>query len=195
MQDDSRERKVVRLPYWNYAGSGYYFLTICCDARRRLLGRLEAGAVELSPIGRIALEELQRSFEIRSGWRLDSSVLMPNHLHCIVAIDKAAAQQQLGYSRQPGHREARSVSSFVSGFKSAVTSRARKLQGNPELKLWHRGFHEHVVRSEESLLALRQYQIDNPRAWELDRYNPGRNVSGPPDPLDAILAADVEIAG
>lgn len=195
MPDNSRERKAVRLSYWNYAGSGYYFLTICCEGRRNYFGRIRAGDLELSAVGEIALEELKRSFEIRTGWRLDSYVIMPNHIHCIVAIDKGDAQQALGYQRVPGRREARSISSFISGFKSAVTSRARKLLGNPELALWQRGFHEHVIRSEESLNCLRQYQIDNPRAWELDRYNPMRNSSGPPDPLKAILAADIEMPG
>lgn len=51
-------------------------------------------------------------------------------------------------------------------------------------KLWQRNYYEHVVRSERALTAIRQYIVDNPARWELDRYNP--EASGP-DPQAAEL--------
>ncbi len=41
-----------------------------------------------------------------------------------------------------------------------------------ERRLWHRNYYEHVVRNEESLSLIRQYILDNPAQWVLDRENP-----------------------
>jgi putative transposase len=41
-------------------------------------------------------------------------------------------------------------------------------------KFWQRNYHEHVIRSEVELNAIRQYIIDNPAKWAQDRDNPIR---------------------
>ena len=37
---------------------------------------------------------------------------------------------------------------------------------------WQTRFHDHIIRDEESLHRIRQYIINNPNQWELDRNNP-----------------------
>jgi REP element-mobilizing transposase RayT len=39
-------------------------------------------------------------------------------------------------------------------------------------RLWLRNYYEHIVRNEAELNHIRQYVIDNPKQWELDRENP-----------------------
>lgn len=39
-------------------------------------------------------------------------------------------------------------------------------------RLWQRNYYEHVVRSDESLLKIREYILYNPRLWALDPENP-----------------------
>lgn len=34
---------------------------------------------------------------------------------------------------------------------------------------WQRSYYDHIIRSEESLNAVREYIRDNPRKWEEDR--------------------------
>jgi len=36
-------------------------------------------------------------------------------------------------------------------------------------KLWQRDYYERVVRSDDELNRVRQYIIDNPQQWALDR--------------------------
>jgi REP element-mobilizing transposase RayT len=38
-------------------------------------------------------------------------------------------------------------------------------------KFWQRNYYEHIVRNERELNAIRQYIIDNPKNWKMDRDN------------------------
>jgi len=42
----------------------------------------------------------------------------------------------------------------------------------PRFIVWQRNYYEHVVRNEEEMNRIRQYIMDNPLKWELDRENP-----------------------
>lgn len=39
-------------------------------------------------------------------------------------------------------------------------------------KLWQHGFFDHVIRNERELAAIREYIVNNPMRWHLDRENP-----------------------
>ncbi|MEJ2055099.1 MAG: hypothetical protein P8X42_14355 [Calditrichaceae bacterium] len=82
-----------RLPGWDYSGNGYYFLTIVTQNRECKLGeicRRENGTIdmELSDFGKIVNNEWKKSFEIRNELYLDEFIIMPNHLHAIVVLEK-----------------------------------------------------------------------------------------------------------
>jgi hypothetical protein len=40
-----------------------------------------------------------------------------------------------------------------------------------QAKFWQRNYFEHVVHNEHELRAIRQYIIDNPAHWDMDRDN------------------------
>ncbi len=136
----------------------------------------------------IAQEELLRSFELRSELSLDCSVFMPNHIHMIVKIERRD-DGVLGYKRQALEREARSVSSFMAGYKGKVTARINTLRATPGQAVWHYRFNDHVVRTEESLYAIRNYIENNPRAWALDKLHPNAKP-GQLESIDKLLEAE-----
>jgi REP element-mobilizing transposase RayT len=72
----------------------------------------------------------------------------------------------------------RSLAAWASGFKSAVTSRIRKLWKKPHATVWQEDYFEHVIRDEAELLRIRDYILSNPARWKVDRENPeaGPNV-------------------
>jgi type I restriction enzyme S subunit len=39
-------------------------------------------------------------------------------------------------------------------------------------KSWQRNYYEHIVRNDEELSSIREYVLNNPRRWPLDRENP-----------------------
>ena len=65
----------------------------------------------------------------------------------------------------------------IGAYKSLTTVnyirgvKARNWQPFPK-RLWQRNYYEHVVRSDESLLKIREYILYNPSRWASDRDNP-----------------------
>jgi len=60
----------------------------------------------------------------------------------------------------------------VRSFKALATRKIR-LSGKEQFG-WQRNYYEHVIRNEDSLKYIREYIINNPLRWELDRENPYR---------------------
>ena len=76
----------ARLPGWDYASAGYYFVTIVTQGRISYFGKIVGGIMHLSPIGAIVAEEWAKTPQIRPNVQLDEWVIMPNHLHGILVI-------------------------------------------------------------------------------------------------------------
>ena len=80
----------ARMAGWDYAAAGCYAVTICTRERGSYLGDVVKGEMHLSTMGEIVAEEWQRSAEVRPYVVLDEWVIMPNHLHGIIAIGEKA---------------------------------------------------------------------------------------------------------
>jgi REP element-mobilizing transposase RayT len=80
--------ETTRLKGWDYGKNSYYFVTICTKDRIPYFGNVINGMVQLSEIGKIAFDELQKTSEIRKDMNvtLGEFVIMPNHIHCIIII-------------------------------------------------------------------------------------------------------------
>jgi len=86
---DSHHRRSIRLKGYDYAGEGWYFITICTRNYRHLFGKIENGAMMANEAGRMAAETLlwlPRQYEYV---HLAEWIVMPNHLHAIIVIDDA----------------------------------------------------------------------------------------------------------
>jgi REP element-mobilizing transposase RayT len=168
-------RRSIRLPGFDYSQSGAYFVTICTYRRQTIFGWVRKGAVELDALGAIAEEEWLRSVEIRAEIDLDEYVVMPNHLHGIVVIEKQVGLEQSGVVGPTGRSALRrcgpvprSLGAMVAGYKSAVTKRIHTETAELDLKIWQRNYCERVIRNERELNAIRRYIQQNPRRWGQD---------------------------
>ena len=119
---------------------------------------------------------------MRAEIELDAFMIMPNHIHGIVFIHPVGARgfapetvppnlsdrhTPLGFAKQ-------SLSSFVLGFKSAVTSQINTLRRTKRRPFWQRNYYEHVIRDEKELHSIREYIRYNPLKWDEDEENPNR---------------------
>nr|MCR5455241.1 hypothetical protein [Bacteroidales bacterium] len=77
-----------RLRGWNYDRNGHYFITIVTANREMLFGNINNDVMQLNEIGQIVYDEFFKSFEMRHELCFGGFVLMPNHLHAIVILDK-----------------------------------------------------------------------------------------------------------
>ena len=194
-----------RMPGWNYAGNGMYYLTVVTQNRVCLFGKIENGKMKLSEFGKIADSEWYKSFEIRTELFSDDFVLMPNHLHAIVILkniddcEETHGRVVEAHGRAPLHahnanvgdqindknrknklyRKPKSISSFMAGYKSAVTTRINnwidnnspKEKYNRTNRLWQVNYHDRVIRNQEEYLRIKNYIRNNPKDWKSDGFN------------------------
>jgi putative transposase len=166
----------TRLPGWDYTRNAYYFVTICTRDRATTLGHIEDGHVILSPAGEIASDEWQKTSNVRPDVRVDAYVVMPNHIHGILVIDRKQ-ESSLGQPYETPHRGVStsrlapgSLGAIVGQFKSVCTKRIRAA-GVTDFG-WQPRFYDHIIRDEGSFDRIRQYIVDNPLKWESDSNTP-----------------------
>ena len=155
MEQERPQRKQNRLPNYDYAQNGVYFLTICTKEKVCILSSVTVGAaigrppvVSLSPIGKIVEQALQEIPAHYPGVSVDRYIVMPNHVHILLCMT--------GNSGRPMSVPA--VQQIVNQFKGVVTKRA----GRP---VWQKGFYDHVVRDDYDYQTRWAYIDDNPRRW------------------------------
>lgn len=78
----------ARLQTWDYGRNGAYFITICTANRNCYFGYIQSGVMHLSEMGHIARKlwlEIPAHFPFV---KLSEFVVMPDHVHGIIIIDK-----------------------------------------------------------------------------------------------------------
>ena len=105
MGNDTKKhhRRSIRLPGYDYASPGAYFVTICTPQGELLFGDVVDGDVALNESGQSACEEWLASEQIRQEIELDAFVIMPNHLHGIVWIRETDDEPTVGARDEGSH--------------------------------------------------------------------------------------------
>lgn len=196
---DKHHRRSVRLLGYDYSNAGAYFVTICAHRKTCLLGHVHEGAVVLNRTGHI----VKKCWESLPIWfphvQLDASVIMPNHTHGILWITgrgEALASEDLIYCEpnDVSHEQKAfletvanasplqhacgttpgSLASVIQTFKTNCTRRVNRVHKCSGKQLWQRNYYEHIIRSQKSLEAIREYIESNPANWPLDSDNPDK---------------------
>ena len=154
-------RKSARLKNYNYSQNGAYFLTICTKDRKMLLGSVGAGVPDgpqicLSEYGEVVENVIHSINDTYAHIFIEKYVVMPNHVHMIVSIDRGAK----GPSGTPAPTSA-DIPALVSVFKRFVN---RKIGQN----IWQRSYYDHVIRGREDYLEIWKYIDENPLRWSDD---------------------------
>jgi putative transposase len=163
----------TRLPDWNYSSSGWYFVTLCTRDKRCSLGHAVDGQVVLSDAGAIAETEMQSISSHYMNVTIDRYVVMPNHVHAIIVIegDHAYTPVETGLAPSPASAQGRSLSTIVGSYKAGV-SRICHAKGLSDFA-WQARFHDHILRSNASLNAVRDYIDHNPQELARRSRQPG----------------------
>ncbi|HZU11349.1 MAG TPA: transposase [Chloroflexota bacterium] len=165
-------RRSTRLRGYDYSQPGAYFVTLCIEQRLPLLGSIVEGEAHLSPAGAMVADVWGGLGDHYPGVSVDAYIVMPNHLHGILVLFDPVA------SRQP-NQHGLSLSTVIQRFKTYTAhlyGPGVRTVGWPPYpgRLWQHRFHEHVIRNERDLEAIRTYIANNPLQWQLDRENPDR---------------------
>jgi putative transposase len=170
--DPSRHhRRSIRLRGYDYSEAGAYFVTICSRERECLFGQITDGAVVWTPFGEGVVATWEAMPTRFPTVDLDAWVLMPNHLHGILVLnDPTANVTAANTAPLPSQRPF--LGGVIAWFKYLSTKEINRLRGTPGQRVWQRNYHEHIIRNERSLEELRNYTVENPLRWELDRLHP-----------------------
>ena len=189
----------ARLQHWDYGWNAAYFVTICTHNRQCFFGEISNGKMELSEMGKTATiywMEIPDHFPFVN---LGAFVVMPNHIHGIVVIDKP----QTVNAPIPDPVETPNLGVSTNGVANGVTNNVANGVTNmndknndpwkpgtlgviinqykrkctiesrkidPEFA-WQSRFHDHIIRDEKSYQNISQYIINNPANWDDDKFN------------------------
>ncbi|MDD5267804.1 MAG: hypothetical protein PHO08_11870 [Methylococcales bacterium] len=87
--------KTARLQSWNYGWNTAYFVTICINDKACHFGDVQDGEMKLSALGLWAEKCWLEIPDLFPFVLLDSFVVMPNHVHGIIIIDKPVETQNV----------------------------------------------------------------------------------------------------
>jgi len=78
----------LRLPGWDYSAAGFYFVTICTKHRVDYFGKVNHNNLVLNRLGWIAKKYLREIPQHYPFVKVDSFIIMTNHIHVILNINK-----------------------------------------------------------------------------------------------------------
>ena len=183
-------RRTLRLPEFDYAQPGAYFVTIVTQYRKPIFGQIVDGEMVLNEVGWMIKDVIDQIPEHYLGVNVELFVIMPNHVHLLFLIFDVVADPRAGVVAGPRAchanqiedgqprgvvltKEQLSLPEIVHRIKSFTTHRYMKgviERGwtRFEKRLWRRNYYEHIIRNERDYLAIYEYILANPMNWEKD---------------------------
>jgi len=157
-------RKSIRLKYYDYTTTGYYFITICTQNRKHILSKIKyddcRGRVPPLPVNTKIGNEIEKTIKyIVNKYdyiEINDYIIMPNHIHLI--IEKMGRDGTLPLQK------------IIGELKSFTTRRYNEFNRTQNEKLWQRNYYEHIIRNEKEYYKIIEYIRTNPLKWEEDKY-------------------------
>ncbi len=179
---EKHQRRSVRLKGYDYSQPGVYFVTICSWLRGFIFGEIINGKMALNEYGMVAEREWFNNVNVRTNIELNQFIIMPNHVHCIVIINRNRrgevaspnnnAQQTLPKGGETPPLHIPTLGQIVAHFKYMTTKQINIIRDTPGVPVWQRNYYEHIIRNEIELNKIREYIRDNPVRWAFDKDNP-----------------------
>ena len=157
------QRKSIRLTEFNYSSAGCYFITICTTKRISVFGNIRNGSIFRNGYGNIAYANLVSIPKHVSNILVDTSIVMPNHIHMILRILDISRPESIQVN-SISQRSKQIIPKTIQFYKSSVTRMTHFSN------LWQRGYYDHVIRDEADYLRIWEYIDQNPIKWEMDEY-------------------------
>ncbi len=183
MEDRYRNKYRIssaRLAGWDYGSNGMYYVTICTKDRGRYFGEIESNTVSANledardasiaylratEIGIVAFNNWQNIPAFHPFVELDDFIIMPDHIHGILCIDKP---DKTSWEINKFGPQSKNLASILRGFKSSVT----KYSDINDIKFcWQPRYYDRVIRNEKEYRNIKTYIQDNPDQWFLNKQD------------------------
>jgi len=158
------KRKKLRLEEYDYSQNGAYFITVCTQRKRNYFGTIDNGTLILNSAGKMVSSHLE-FINTYDDVNLEKFVVMPNHIHAIIAVSHNGTTQ----------RSYPTVSEYIRRFKMITTKLyidgVKSGEYPPfDNAIWQKSFYDHIIRDENEYLRVWEYIDENPLKWEIDEY-------------------------
>lgn len=178
------DRHQFRAKWHDYNG-GVYFITICCADKKHLFGEIHDNEMEFTEYGRIAeeiLNEIPNHFSKTEIWNY---VIMPNHIHMLISVEKSMENDSIDNHGCIGvrqhddvegndfHHNSR-VAKIIGQFKASVTRECRRIC--PTFA-WQSRFYDNIITQHWEYVMVMNYIDNNVEQWENDCFYPDRKMS------------------
>jgi putative transposase len=151
-------RQSIRLQGYDYTTAGAYFITICTHHRECLFGDIVSETMEFNALGNIARSHWQKLSQHHANIIVDEFIVMPDHLHGIIILESSIDHPK-------------PISEIIRGFKTFSAKAINKARGLRGIPVWQRNYYDRIIRDELELNRVKQYIINNPRKWDVDKNN------------------------
>ena len=187
-----------RLKNWDYGSNSAYFITICTKNREHFFGEINNGKMQLNELGKNAVQfwmEIPNHFPFIE---LGNFVVMPNHTHGILIIDKPVNNRtvdtpnvempNLGIStgcistglstdipQKPKPKNGGKIDEWKPGTIGVIINQYKRMvtihnrKINPNFA-WQSNYHDHIIRNSKSFENIQNYIENNPAQWKEDRF-------------------------
>ncbi len=150
------QRKANRIPQYDYATHGAYFVTICTHHRQRILSDIVGDGFPVpKPIGLIAQEYIREIPIKYPSVSVDCYIIMPDHIHILLQIDSGTGDPSP------------TLGNIIGWYKYQVTKQTNIQTNTPGKTLFQRSYYEHVIRNQTDYDEIWQYIENNPKEWIL----------------------------
>ena len=148
------QRKINRIPEYDYNQNGAYFVTICTQDRKKVLSDIVGdGSPVPKPTGKIAEEYIRQIPSKYATVSVDQYVIMPDHIHILLRINDGT-----GYPSP-------TLGNVIGWYKYQVTKQVNAQFNHSSEKLFQRSYYDHVIRNQHDYNEAWEYIENNPRKW------------------------------
>ena len=189
----------IRAQWWDYGWNGAYFITICTHDRQHYFGEIQKDKMVLSQVGIIA-DILWHQIPIHhKNVELGDFVVMPNHIHGILIIDKQSDSIDIDNVEtgriETGHVETGHALSLQSSpplpslpkpgsqrFQNIGKNTISSIVGSYKSALtkhanrlgyphqWQKLFYDNIIRNNNDYQRISDYIVSNPENWAKDKF-------------------------
>ena len=157
--DTMSKRKPNRIKDYDYSQNGAYFITICTNGRRKILGTIACAgedihdipSVNLSKYGEIVKGFIESIPEVYPVAKVPLYAIMPDHVHLIISIDC----ENDGETPRAASPTKMLIPKIVNSLKGLSSKKAG-------FSLWQRSYSDHVIRDYADFCRIEEYIFTNP---------------------------------
>ena len=154
-----------------------YLITICTENRACLFGNIVTDRMILNSAGRIVKNCWHAIQENFANTSLDEFIIMPNHIHGIIIINRTPSETKKPPSLQSSSNLgkkcpteiSKTVNLIIQDFQIGVSNLIHHSLSLQEV--WQNNYLSYCIQNEKEMRIIRQYIRENPKNWEIDKHN------------------------